>query len=94
MPVGYYSGEMKPFDAHQLKVKKGDVVYSFSDGYPDQFGGPKGKKFKYAALKEKLMEIYDAPLEKQKEALYNTILAWMGTDQEQIDDICIVGVRI
>jgi len=85
---------MVPFERHSFKAKKEDVVYSFSDGYPDQFGGPKGKKYKYAALKRKLLEIYEHPMGQQKEALYNTILAWMGTDHEQIDDICIVAVRI
>ncbi|MEQ9187481.1 MAG: two-component regulator propeller domain-containing protein, partial [Cryomorphaceae bacterium] len=94
MPVGYYSGDMVPFERHSFKAKKGDVVYSFSDGYPDQFGGPKGKKFKYAALKRKLIEIYHLPMEQQKKALNNTILAWMGTDHEQIDDICVVAVRL
>ncbi|NQV53297.1 MAG: T9SS type A sorting domain-containing protein [Flavobacteriales bacterium] len=53
-----------------------------------------GKKYKYAAFKRKLLEIYEHPMDQQKEALYNTILDWMGTDHEQIDDICIVAVRI
>jgi len=68
-------------------------VYSFSDGYPDQFGGPNGKKFKYKSFKKLILSFQDEPLNKQKEILDNTIEEWKG-DEEQVDDICIIGVRL
>lgn len=94
MPVGYHSAGQIPFDLVQVKVEKNDIVYMFSDGYPDQFGGPKGKKFKYLALKRVMLEIATKTLPEQHEYLSKTILDWMGEEHEQIDDICVVGARI
>jgi len=71
-------------------------VYLLSDGYADQFGGPKGKKFKYRPLQRLLLENCDRPMSEQKKILDDTIEEWMhygGEKYEQIDDICIVGVR-
>ena len=65
----------------------------FSDGFPDQFGGKKGKKFKYKPFKELLLKIQPKPPNEQKEILADTINEWRG-DLEQVDDICMIGMRI
>ncbi len=99
MPVAYYP-RTDDFSSHMIKLDKGDVLYMFSDGFPDQFGGPKGKKFMYKRFKELLQEIHKKPMTDQKQILDDTIQKWMaepgpaGTGAEQIDDILIVGVRI
>ena len=92
-PVGPHEGELRPFTLHEMPLKKGDCVYLFTDGYADQFGGAKGKKFKYRQLQELLLSIHAQPLDAQKRVLEETILAWRGK-LEQIDDILIIGVRI
>jgi serine phosphatase RsbU (regulator of sigma subunit) len=69
------------------------MLYTFSDGYPDQFGGPDGKKFMIKNFRTKLKEIKDKPLSEQKVILDVTIEKWMG-DQSQIDDILVVGIRV
>jgi len=83
----------KPFTNHTIDVQKGDIVYLFTDGYADQFGGPKGKKFKYKQLQEKLREFSDMPMKKQREKLERTFLDWKG-NLEQVDDVLIIGIRI
>jgi len=92
MPVAYYDF-MPPFKLHELKIEKTDVFYLFSDGYADQFGGPKGKKFMYKPFRRLLSEISDKPMEAQKQALDVKIEEWRG-DIEQVDDIVVLGVRI
>ncbi|PCJ84380.1 MAG: hypothetical protein COA57_09275 [Flavobacteriales bacterium] len=92
-PIGYFSDELKPFTKHEIQLQKGDLLYTFSDGYQDQFGGPKGKKFKAKMFKELLVSIKDKPMEKQKTIIDQKIEEWKG-DLEQVDDICIIGVRI
>jgi two-component system, sensor histidine kinase LadS len=93
MPIGSYTEELKPFTLHRFNLEKGDIIYCFSDGYADQFGGPKGKKFKYSQLKEILLSVSDKTMTEQKEILHSAINNWKG-NQEQIDDICIIGIRI
>jgi serine phosphatase RsbU (regulator of sigma subunit)/HAMP domain-containing protein len=78
---------------HEFELKKGDLVYIFSDGYADQFGGVKGKKFMYRQFRELLVSIKDEPMDKQKEILNQKIEDWKGTF-EQVDDILVIGVRI
>ncbi|MEX1001365.1 MAG: GAF domain-containing protein [Crocinitomicaceae bacterium] len=77
----------------ELQLEPEDRIYLFSDGYADQFGGPKGKKFKYSQFKELLINIHQKPMEKQHQLLNHYIDAWQG-DLEQIDDVCVIGVRI
>jgi serine phosphatase RsbU (regulator of sigma subunit) len=77
----------------EFSMHKGDIYYILSDGYIDQFGGDKGKKFMTKRFKELLLEIYDKPMETQKEILWNTIVEWRG-DIEQIDDIIIIGIKV
>jgi len=92
MPVGN-SERYDPFTLQIIEAKKGDVIYLFTDGYADQFGGPKGKKFKYKQLNEILLANASLPMEEQKTMLKQTILNWTGT-LEQVDDVCVIGIRI
>ncbi|HIO68580.1 MAG TPA: serine/threonine protein phosphatase, partial [Flavobacteriales bacterium] len=91
-PVGVLFGEQKPFTHHELKLNKGDVLYLFSDGYADQFGGPKGKKFKFARFKDLLLSIQDKPMNEQKDILEQTLAEWQG-EEGQVDDILVMGVK-
>ena len=75
-----------------LQLNEGDTVYIFSDGYADQFGGPRGKKMKYKTLKNFLIEAKNMPMTEVKELLINKFNDWKG-DLEQLDDVCIIGVR-
>jgi len=91
-PIGKYENR-KPFSSHRLKLVKGDLILCFSDGYADQFGGDKGKKFKYKKLQELLLSIHTQPMNQQRETLHSTFEQWKG-QLEQVDDVCIIGLRI
>ena len=91
-PIGNYA-EQKPFTSHTLKLQKKDTLYIFTDGYADQFGGAKGKKFKYKQLQEELLAMTNKSLDKQKELLDTLFENWKK-DLEQIDDVCIIGIRV
>jgi tetratricopeptide (TPR) repeat protein len=91
-PVGKYENR-KPFTLHKSELHYGDSVYLFSDGYADQFGGENGKKFKYAQLKEKLITLSSKEMKNQSEELHSIIMKWKG-ELEQIDDICIAGIKL
>ncbi len=92
MPVG--KGERtESFTNHQLHVKAGDMLYLYTDGYADQFGGPKGKKFKYKQLNAMLLENSTKDINVQSELLVNEFDLWKG-DLEQVDDVCVIGIRI
>ncbi|MBN2213850.1 MAG: SpoIIE family protein phosphatase [Bacteroidales bacterium] len=93
MPIGIYVGTEKPFTCQDIDLKENDLIYLFSDGYADQFGGPEEKKFKSGNLKELLLTIHRKPLAEQKEILDRTIEEWKG-DLQQIDDIMVVGVKV
>lgn len=68
-PIGKYKEEVAPFNLKTVSIEKGEMIYLFSDGYADQFGGPKGKKFKYKPLQELLISIAHLPLDEQKQVL-------------------------
>jgi serine phosphatase RsbU (regulator of sigma subunit)/Tfp pilus assembly protein PilF len=95
MSTGIISRDYSPviYTNNKCKIQKGDVVYLFSDGFPDQRGGPDKKKFYYQPFKDLLATINNLPLEEQKQQLDNTIHKWMG-DGEQIDDILVMGIKI
>ncbi|MFN3874945.1 MAG: PP2C family protein-serine/threonine phosphatase, partial [Flavobacteriales bacterium] len=80
------------FLEHRIELQEGDMVYIFSDGYADQFGGPKGKKFLYRRLRELLAEASQHPAERQRRMLHDTFNAWRGA-HEQVDDILVIGMR-
>ena len=90
-PIGY-SDVYKPFTNHTF-TDKDCIYYLFTDGYADQFGGSNGKKFKYKPLQEKLISLSGATLDVQKNELNTIFDEWKG-DLEQVDDVCVIGVRI
>lgn len=91
-PIGKYSAA-KPFTTQNIQMEKGDYIYIFSDGFADQFGGPKGKKFMASKFKKLLMEIHLKPLREQKQILDQTFEDWR-VNEEQLDDVCVIGVRV
>lgn len=93
MPVGKYIEEIHSFSLQTIELQKGDIVYTFSDGYADQFGGPEEKKFKYKQLKELLLDIHHLSMKEQKLVLEKTINSWKG-NLEQVDDILLIGVKV
>lgn len=92
MPVGY-SDILYPFTTNQFELNTDDCIYTITDGYADQFGGQKGKKFKYKQLKELLLLIHNESMNSQLSKLTDTFDNWRG-DLEQVDDVCIIGVRV
>jgi serine phosphatase RsbU (regulator of sigma subunit) len=93
MPVGKYSEEnVQSFSTNSFALQKGDTVYAFTDGYADQFGGPKGKKFKYRQLEQLFIEICELPADQQKQILKQRFEEWRGAN-EQVDDVLVLGVK-
>lgn len=93
-PIGVnLDGKVDEYRNHTIQLKNGDSIYLFSDGYADQFGGPRGKKFKYNQLKQMLTEVSQKTLPEQKQVVEHTFDSWKG-GLEQIDDVVIIGVRI
>ena len=92
-PIGKFIGEKQPFTNHTLQLQKGDQLYLFSDGYADQFGGPKGKKFMVGNFRKILLSISNQPINEQKNILHNTFINWQNT-QEQVDDVLVMGLKI
>ncbi len=91
-PIGRFENA-HPFTEHAFELKKGDTVYIFSDGYMDQFGGPDGKKFKKEPFRKLLLSIQQHPMSQQREIIDQVFEEWKG-NLEQIDDVCVIGVRI
>ena len=81
------------FITHEIDLNTGDCVYIFTDGYSDQFGGPKGKKFKSRAFKKLLQSVYSEPINQQKDIIETTMKTWKG-ELEQVDDICVIGLKV
>lgn len=81
------------FKNHIIPIQTGDIIYVFSDGFADQFGGPDGKKYKYRRFRHLLLNLHQLPMEKQHEILENNVLEWRG-EQEQVDDILVIGIKI
>ena len=93
MPIGTYVDTNKPFTNHTSELQKGDAIYLLSDGYADQFGGPKGKKFMYKQLQELFLSVSVLTPEEQKNKLISVFEGWRG-NLEQVDDVCVIGVLI
>ena len=91
--IGSFNPYTKSFSTHKIPLMVGDIIYVFSDGDADQFGGIKGKKFMYKQFRETLLSIKDLSMEDQKSALDQKIETWKGS-YEQVDDILIIGVQI
>jgi serine phosphatase RsbU (regulator of sigma subunit) len=91
MPVG--KGEKtESFTLYTVNANKGDTLYLYTDGYADQFGGPKGKKYKYKQLNEQLLSIHNKSMNQQKNELDSVIEQWKG-NLEQVDDILVIGIK-
>lgn len=93
MPIGKHTNDKTLFSLHTQNLQKGDVVYTLTDGFADQFGGENGKKFKYKQLQDLLLSVHEDSMEIQKHKLNTVFNTWKG-NLEQIDDVCIIGVRI
>ena len=100
-PIGAYIREQKPFTSTTVDLQPGDCVYIFTDGIADQFGGPRGKKFKYKQLQQMLLDLHKLPMKQQRKEVHARIEEWMnygsvaGTKgYEQTDDMLLIGFRI
>ncbi len=90
---GHYDKEDNVFEDEGLQLSKGDIIYMFSDGYSDQFGGPMGKKFKMVRLKNLLQDIHAKPMDEQCVHVKNTFHLWKE-NYEQVDDVLFMGIKI
>lgn len=93
MPVGTSPLDTVPFTRQSMTPQAGDMIYLFTDGYADQFGGEKGKKYRVKNLLERLTHLTDKPMEEQRRLLEEDIERWRG-DLDQVDDICVAGIRL
>ena len=91
-PVGKYD-KRTPFENQHINLKTNDQIYLFSDGYADQFGGENGKKLKAKGFKELLISISQFDMTNQKKSINSHFLEWKG-NLEQVDDICIMGIKV
>ena len=91
-PVGNHF-EIKPFTTNDIRIETGDLLYLYSDGYADQFGGDNAKKFKSSNFKKLMIQIKNDPIDVQKEKLLDTFNGWKG-EHEQVDDVTVLGIRI
>jgi serine phosphatase RsbU (regulator of sigma subunit) len=89
---GSHSSNEFDFKVNEIDIQPNMMIYMFSDGYADQFGGEAGKKFKVKKLGELLLEIHRKPLEEQHKILNSAFEAWKNK-LEQVDDVCIIGIR-
>jgi serine phosphatase RsbU (regulator of sigma subunit)/Tfp pilus assembly protein PilF len=93
MPIGIHEKSGIPFQNHTIPLQKDDVLFNFSDGFQDQFGGPRGKKYMTSNFREFLRSVSSLPMEEMAERVHDEFYSWKGS-QEQIDDVLIIGVRI
>lgn len=92
-PIGNLQQERDNFKNNEIELQKGDMCYVFTDGYADQFGGEKGKKFMMKNFQQLLLKICNEPVEEQENILNKTIEGWRGL-HEQVDDILVIGIRV
>lgn len=93
MPVGKHDKDHHSFTTHTIQLHEGDVIYTLTDGFPDQFGGEHGKKFMSKKLKEVILEHSYLPMKEQKQLLEETFNKWIG-NLEQVDDVCVIGITL
>lgn len=93
MPVGKHENDSAPFIGGECDLHKGDLIYTITDGFQDQFGGPKGKKFMLKKMREYILSISNLPMKQQHNLLLDVFTDWKG-NLEQVDDVCLIGVRI
>ncbi len=93
LSVGKGHNDALSFTFNEIELKKGDIIYTLTDGYADQFGGPLAKKFKYKQLEELLVANCSKTMQEQKAILENVFDQWKGK-LDQVDDVCIIGVRV
>jgi serine phosphatase RsbU (regulator of sigma subunit) len=93
MPIGIHFISFTPFTNQKIEIKKGDYLYLFSDGYADQFGGLKGKKYMYKPFQDLLLQNHYKPLQTQKEVLDDTFEKWKG-NRDQVDDVMVIGIQL
>lgn len=93
IPVGFVDGSSKPFTNKAIKLFPGDTIVQLTDGYADQFGGPQGKKMKYAPMKRLLIDMQSQQFDQQYQTLSKSFDDWRG-DLEQVDDVCVVAVKV
>jgi serine phosphatase RsbU (regulator of sigma subunit) len=93
MPVGKHDRQQEGFTQHEVKLEKGDMIYTLTDGFSDQFGGPEGKKFMSKNLRELIKQNSHLPIAEQNKLLEDTFMSWKG-NLEQVDDVTIIGIRI
>ena len=91
-PVGKYDIRV-PFNTSEVILEQGERFYLYSDGYPDQFGGERGKKFKSKNFKQLLLKSVDQSISAQKQTLEKAFHDWKGS-MEQLDDVCVIGIEI
>jgi serine phosphatase RsbU (regulator of sigma subunit) len=91
-PIGKYDDPL-PYTTHRIELQPGDTFYIFSDGYADQFGGERGKKLKSSNFKKLLLSLQQEPMKKQQTLLAEEFERWKG-NIEQLDDVCVIGVRV
>ena len=92
-PVGFYTGKRVPFTEQEVSLEIGDMIYMATDGFQDQFGGERGKKYMKKRFKELLISISGLDVLEQKNKLELELIEWMG-DEEQVDDVCVLGIKI
>ena len=93
IPVGKHDRDQEEFTLNTFDILEGDIIYTLTDGFPDQFGGPKGKKYMSKNLKELLVANANLPMKEQKSILDKSFTNWVG-NFEQVDDVTIIGVKI
>jgi len=93
MPIGVHARDKQSFSNHAIQLEKNDQLYIFTDGFADQFGGPKGKKMNYKRFKNLILNQENLPEEKQKKNLFDAFIAWKG-ENEQLDDVLVIGLTV
>jgi serine phosphatase RsbU (regulator of sigma subunit) len=93
MPIGKHYKDNTPFVGGEFEMQKEDQIYTLTDGFHDQFGGPKGKKFMIKKMREYVLSISNLTMEEQHQKINEAFTNWKG-EMEQVDDVCVIGVRI